>query len=224
MGDERYTTQQTTSSPRSTRSTSPHQVAYAIERAKVLFGSYRRGDANDPDAYVAAISAVLSRYDTDLIREVTDPNTGICTTEKYMSFMPNAGELKVYCEAIVGRRDRLQKLGELPRPDFNRPRLAAPPPAPGCRAKIFVPASNARYQQMLDWSKTADPLDWKFEQRPGIWVSHAAWESRAVAPRQPRTEPMTSLKLSDVARRTMAELDVERSGNLPIDMPQEFVD
>ena len=58
MGDEPYTTQQKTSTktfsgaPRS--STSPHQAAYAAERARMLFGSYRRGDANDPTLYVAA--------------------------------------------------------------------------------------------------------------------------------------------------------------------------
>src|ERR1700730_13554767 len=123
MGDEPYTTQRTTFSPRSTRSMSPHQAAYAAERAKVLFGSYRRGDANDPDAYVASIAAVLSMYDTDLIREVTDPRTGIMTSEKYMSFMPNAGELKVYCEGQAARRERLRRLGELPPADFSRARI-----------------------------------------------------------------------------------------------------
>ena len=115
MGDEPCTTQRMTSSPKSTRSTSPHQAAYAVERAKVLFGSYRRGDANDPDAYVAAIAAVLSSYDADLIRVVTDPRSGIATTEKFMAFMPNAGELKVYCDAIRDRRARYQCLDERPR-------------------------------------------------------------------------------------------------------------
>ncbi len=126
MGDERYTTQQATSSNGYKRSTSPHQAAYAAERAKVLFGSYRRGDANDPDAYVAAVTAVLAMYDTDIIREVTDPRTGIATNEKYMSFMPNAGEIKVYCDGIATRKERLQRLGSLPAPDFSRSRL--PPP------------------------------------------------------------------------------------------------
>src|ERR1700682_6540100 len=131
MGDEPYTTQRTTSSSASRRSTSPHRAAYAAERAKVLFGSYRRGDANDPDAYVAAIAAVLSMYDSDLVREVTDPRTGICTTEKYMSFMPNAGELKVYCEGQAARKERLRRLGELPPADFRRALLPPPPHAPG---------------------------------------------------------------------------------------------
>lgn len=217
MGDEPYTTQQTTSSRRSTRSTSPHQAAYAIERAKVLFGSYRRGDANDPDAYVAAISAVLSIYDTDLIREVTDPRTGIATSEKYMSFMPNAGELKVYCDTIANRRDRLQRLGALPAPDPNRPRLPPPSPAPGDKATVFVPSSNPRYPELLEWSKTADPRLFKFETRPGIWVSYDTWESRrAVGRVQPQDRPI-SLALSEAAKRVMADIDAQRNGTMPAD-------
>ena len=65
-----------------------------MERAALLFGCYRRGDANDPDTYVAAVAAVLSLYEPDIIREATDPRTGIQTAEKFAAFMPNAGELK----------------------------------------------------------------------------------------------------------------------------------
>jgi hypothetical protein len=144
----------------------------------MLFGCYRRGDANDPDTYVAAVSAVLSRYEPDLIREVTDPNMGIQTTEKYMSFMPNAGELKVYCEGVSARRERLQKLAETPKVDFTRGWLPPPPPAPGDQATIFVPASNPRYHTLLKWSKTADPRLWKFDTRPGIWVAFNVWDHR----------------------------------------------
>jgi hypothetical protein len=165
-------------------------MAYAAERAKVLFGSYRRGDANDPDRYVAAIAKVLSSYDTDLMREVTDPETGICATEKFMSFMPNAGELKVYCDGVAARRDRIQRLGALPAPDFTRPRLPPPPPSPGDLATIFVPASNPRYPAFVEWAKSADARLWKFEARPGIWVSHDTWDQRQIATR----------KLSDVTK------------------------
>ena len=142
----------------------------------MLFGSYRRGDANDPDRYVAAVAAVLAGYETSLIREVTDPVTGIAATEKYMSFMPNAGELKVYCDAVAARRDRLERLGAQP-VDFQK-RLPSPPPGPGDQATVFVPATNPRYEAMLAWSKTADPVYWKFEKRPGIWVSYDAWDQR----------------------------------------------
>jgi hypothetical protein len=169
-------------------------MAYAAERAKVLFGSYRRGDANDPDRYVAAIAKVLSSHDTDLIREVTDPETGISATEKFMTFMPNAGELKVYCDAVAARRDRIKKLGSLPRIDFTLPRLPRPPVRPGDLATVFVPSDNGRYPQFVEWSKTADPKLWKFgvssDKRQGIWISYDTWDLRGTAAR----------KLSDIAK------------------------
>ena len=218
MGDEPYMTRQTTSSIGSKRSTSPHQAAYAAERSKVLFGSYRRGDANDPDAYVAAITAVLAMYDTDLIREVTDPRTGIATSEKYMSFMPNAGELKVYCDAVAARRDRIRRLGSLPAPDFTRARLSSPPRQPGDLATVFVPVENVRYPKFVEWAKTADPKLWKFgvssDNRKGIWISHDTWDLRQVTARRvPAAEPQR-LALSEEALRAMALVDAERSGNL----------
>jgi hypothetical protein len=75
-----------------------------MERAKVLFGCYRRGDANDPEQYVASIAAVLTIYDPELIRIVTDPRTGISTSEKFATFMPNSGELKIYCDDLAAKR------------------------------------------------------------------------------------------------------------------------
>jgi hypothetical protein len=223
MGDEPFTTQHRTSSTASRSSTSPHHAAYAAQRAKLLFGCYRRGDANDPDTYVAAVAAVLSRFDPDLVREVTDPNTGIQTTEKYMSFMPNAGELKVYCDAIDAARQRIKKLAELPRVDFNRQSLPAPAPAPGDKATIFVPADNSEYEKLLEWSKTADPRLFKFEQRPGIWVSYDTWENRRTVTRVRPEDRPTSMQLSEIAQRTMAQIDAERSHNLPADHASEVV-
>jgi hypothetical protein len=230
MGDERYTTQRETSTETSTNrqsrpsshSTSPHHAAYATERAKILFGSYRRGDANDPDAYVAAVAAVLSIYDPDLMREVTDPRTGIQTTEKYMDYMPNSGQIKHYCDGVRDRRDRLQRLGSLPPVNFNRERLPPPPPRPGDKATIFVPASNPRYPELLEWSKTADPLKFKFEQRPGIWVSYDTWDQRQVTARRiVRSDMPQRLELSEEAKRVMASVDAERDRKLPSDEAAE---
>lgn len=188
MGDEPYKTQRETFTNRrsqpSSHSTSPHHAAYATERARMLFGCYRRGDANDPETYVRAMAAVLSIYDADLIREVTDPRTGIQTTEKYMTFMPQSGELKVYCDSVAARRDRIQRLGSLPTPDFTRGRLPPPPPAPGDLATVFVPAGHPRCASLVEWAKTADPRLWKFESRPGIWVSYDTWDQRPAAARK----------------------------------------
>lgn len=179
MGDEPFTTQRGTSTKTSGSSWNPLRMAYATERAQVLFGSYRRGDANDPDRYVTAIAAVLSSYEPSLIQEVTDPNTGIAATEKFMTFMPNAGELKVYCDAMAARRERVQRLGKLPRADFTR--LSPPRPGPGDLATVFVPAAHNRYDSLVEWSKTAHPMYWKFEKRPGIWVSYDVWDQRHTA-------------------------------------------
>lgn len=177
--DPSTTQRETSATSYSANSTSQH-LAYASQRAEVLFGCYRRGDANSPERYVAAISAVLSLYDDDLIREVTDPRTGISTSEKYMSFLPNSGELKVYCDGIAARRDRIRKLGELPPVDFSRARLPPPAPRPGDLATVFVSEAHGRYQDLLEWSKTAGFRLWRFaepgEGRSGIWVAQSAFD------------------------------------------------
>jgi hypothetical protein len=184
----------------------------------MLFGCYRRGDANDPETYVAAISAVLSLYDAELIREVTDPRTGIQTAEKHMTFMPNAGELKVYCEAIAARRQRLQHLGSLPKP--VRTRLPAPGPRPGDKATVFVPVSHERYAKLVEWSKTADARLWRFgkssDNRDGIWIAWDVWDDRP-APMRSIGGAAGAFALSQAARKTMADIDAERFGELPAD-------
>lgn len=141
----------------------------------MLFGCYRRGDANDPDTYVAAITAVLSRYDADLIREVTDPNTGIITSEKFMTFMPNAGELKVYCDGVAARRERLKHLGSLPAPNPARAVLPPPPPRPDDKANVFVPENHHQYAEIVAIAQRENERLWRFgdsqDGRVGIWIA-----------------------------------------------------
>jgi hypothetical protein len=78
---------------------------FAAERARMLFGSYRKGDANDPDTYVAAVAAILADYDDDVIVRVTDPRTGIA---RKLKFMPNPAEVADECDhakkVIAGER------------------------------------------------------------------------------------------------------------------------
>lgn len=72
-----------------------------------MFGCYRRGDANDPERYAAAVAAVLSAYPEDIIKFATDPRTGIAT--RYPKFMPNAGEVRQFCEELYGPRKRMEE-------------------------------------------------------------------------------------------------------------------
>ena len=193
----------------------------------MLFGCYRRGDANDPDTYVAAVAAVLSRYDAELIREVTDPNSGIQTTEKYMTFMPNAGELRVYCEGLAARRERVQRLGKLARPDPAQRLLAAPEPRPGDKATVFVPTGHERYSKLVAWSHNpeTDPREWRYgkssDGRDGIWISWGVWDQRAAAPA--RKMHTMDLSLSAATLRAMRDVDAERFGELPADIPTDPV-
>lgn len=74
---------------------------YAAERARLMFGCYRRGDANDPDTYVAAITAMLSSYPEDVIKDVTHPVSGL---PGRITYLPSVAEVRQECEAKVAYR------------------------------------------------------------------------------------------------------------------------
>ena len=188
----------------------------------MLFGCYRRGDANDPEMYVSAVAAVLACYDVDLIREVTDPRTGIMTTEKHMTFMPNAGELKVYCDGVAGRKERINRLAALPSPHQQR-RLPAPPARAGDLATVWVSASHPKYQRFLDWSKTADDRLWRLEPgKHGIWIAYdIATEPHLTAPKAASYVRPGPLALSEETLKAMRDIDAERNHQLPIDQHEE---
>lgn len=73
-------------------------TSYAAERAKLLFGSFRTGEANDPVTYVAAVTAILSRYPEDVITSVTHPATGLA---KKKDWLPTIKEVFDACEAAA---------------------------------------------------------------------------------------------------------------------------
>lgn len=102
-------------------STSQPRAEYAAERAKMLLGCYRKGDAADPDTYVAAIAAVLSEYPPEIIRRATDPRTGIASQWKWL---PAVAEVKEFCEAEMGPVRREQERERLA---AERARALPPP-------------------------------------------------------------------------------------------------
>jgi hypothetical protein len=60
-----------------------------------MFGSYRRGEANDPKTYVAVITAILAEYDEEVIFRVTH------SIPRTMVFMPNPAEVVRECKSIA---------------------------------------------------------------------------------------------------------------------------
>jgi hypothetical protein len=138
-----------------------NQEQFVMERAKLLFGGYRRGDANDPDTYVLSVAAVLAMYQAEVVREVTDPRTGISTHEKFRAYPPNSGELKAHCDGVAARRDRLAKYAALPKSTLQRLPEPSGPKPPGSRANLLVRRGTARYEAMVERARDADPADWR---------------------------------------------------------------
>lgn len=87
--------------------------AYATERARLLLGCYRSGDANDPETYVAAIAAMLAHYPEQIITDVTHPVSGLPSQK---SWLPTVKEVRDACEDQVEHdrniRARQQRINE----------------------------------------------------------------------------------------------------------------
>src|SRR5260370_1162158 len=68
---------------------------YAIKRAKILVGCFRKSDAADPEVYAAAVVAVLVRWPVDVITSVTEPATGLPSK---LNWLPSIAEITKACE------------------------------------------------------------------------------------------------------------------------------
>ena len=170
MESEQYRKQRLTSSSGSKRLTDHHQAEeYATTRAKLMFGCYRRGDANDPDTYVAAVAMVLSRYSAEVVQAITDPFSGLPSrkSESGWTGLPDVADVKAACEAEAARRDRIKTLGtRRPMPQIEGPKRN--------RGNVLVRSNVPQYQAMLERTKTAGPLDWRWDEKEpsAIWVPY----------------------------------------------------
>lgn len=134
MDKIQYWPQRIGSSSESDNSTNQRQqrALYASERARLLFGQYRKGDANDPEIYVATVAAILADYPSETIRYVTDPRTGIAAnplsdpeTGRVWSGMPDAANVKRACELHYAPTRRLMEREKAARQQIEeRERLA----------------------------------------------------------------------------------------------------
>lgn len=105
------------------------KAAYSAERARLLFGQFRKGDANDPQTYTASIAAVLAEYPDDIVRQATDPRTGLGA---HLSWLPTVKEVHDFCREIVeaeasaARRERDLQTQIASRAEYERIRESAP--------------------------------------------------------------------------------------------------
>ena len=85
-------------------SSSIPDLAFCLERTKVLLSCYRRDESHDPELYSAAIAAILSDYPKAVVQKVTDPRTGIAGKIK---FLPSAAEVMEACNDAAQTMARL---------------------------------------------------------------------------------------------------------------------
>lgn len=94
-----------------------------------MFGCFRKGEANDPDTYVAAITATLARFPEQVITEVTHPAMGLPTKK---SWLPSVKEVYEACveawepikETIVREKRIKQQLADREEWERRRERIA----------------------------------------------------------------------------------------------------
>lgn len=83
----------------------------------MLFGCYRKAEANDPEILSAAITATLAEFPEEIIEYVTDPRTGLPATSKWV---PSVFEVREVCQKrveAVAIEKRLTDLGFVKQPN-----------------------------------------------------------------------------------------------------------
>lgn len=98
--------------------------AYATRKAGHLLNLYRKGDAQDPETYVAGLAAVLSEYDPAVVDYVCDPRTGIA---RRLKWLPTIAEIADECDiraAIQKNVDALRAMAAQKRATIADPNAA----------------------------------------------------------------------------------------------------
>lgn len=146
--------------------------AWISALSRQVLSSYRRDDFADPDGFLVQLGMVLERYPDAVIRDITSPLTGI---QRRTKWPPSIAEVVEACDAEVARLARIAQASSY----RTAPRAER---APQHRANVFVPADNPRYAALVEKSRTADPMDWKWDNvRPGIWVA-LGWVDEEAGP------------------------------------------
>ena len=102
---------------------SRHDQASCLVRAKAIFGCYRRDEAHDPEAFVAALAAILGGYPKAVVDYVADPRTG--AVAEFPRGLPNVGQIQEFCDVILRRLEILSQPKAIAKP------FVPPPVKPG---------------------------------------------------------------------------------------------
>jgi hypothetical protein len=161
-------------------------------QARQIFGAYRRDDFADPEGFLLQLGMVLERYPDAVVRDVSSPITGI---QRRSENPPTIAKVVAACDAEVARAARIARANAAGTVHREPRELGQN------RANVFVPADNALYQAMVDKTRGADALDYRYDgERAGIWVA-LGWidDDAASVARAPRR--FTSEDLAEMYKR-----------------------
>lgn len=83
----------------------------ASHHARLILGSFRADQANDPDVYITAIAHLLSKYPPDIGARLTDPKDGVAGKFKWL---PTVSEVKDEAERLLkNERDQSYRAEQL---------------------------------------------------------------------------------------------------------------
>lgn len=75
-------------------------------RATVMLSFFRKADVDDPEAYLAAVAATLSRYQIEVIDYVTGVENGLAARQVWL---PSVAEVKQACEEQQTRQTKIHE-------------------------------------------------------------------------------------------------------------------
>lgn len=150
--------------------------ASCLVKAQMICGCYRRDEAQNPDAFAAALALVLADYQADIVNLAVDPRTGV--SSQFPMGLPNVGQIKQLLDDLQERQDRLKRYSGMPKPQ----RRDYTPPAK--KPNLFVPTSAPFYEKMLAKAEKEPELAvfmkghvcWDGEKRDGVMVPLSWWE------------------------------------------------
>lgn len=169
----------TASAQRLTTSSSASEAStkLAAYHARLILGCYRTDQISDPQVFITAAAAVLSRYPQDVGARLSDPKSGIAGKLKWL---PSIAEIKAEADVLAAadaaaarRQADLAEQWRL-RDEYESQQRRHPPRLePQHRANVLVWQEAPQFKAMVARAEAgADPKDWRWhdEHHTAIWV------------------------------------------------------
>jgi hypothetical protein len=133
----------------------------AARKAAQLFGCYNRNEANDPEIFITAMTAMLATYPELVVERVCDPIRGLPAKNK---FLPALAEIREACEREMVWHDAVERR-ERERRHTAEVLAPAPPATAESRARVKAMAADL----IAELNAKGEPrkIDFKSPRSPG---------------------------------------------------------